>query len=176
MMAQGPRYKVPFRRRREGKTDFHQRLRLLRSGKPRLVVRKTTRQIIAQVIVAGEQGDLTMASATSQDLSGYGYTGPTSNTPAAYLTGYLAAKRALDAGYDEAVLDIGLQASRPGARVYAALKGAVDAGLDVPHSPEVFPEEDRVRGEHIAEYLEDYEDLPENFEETLKNIDKEFEE
>lgn len=175
-MAHGPRYKVPFRRRRMVKTDFHQRLRLLRSRKPRLVVRRTGRQIIAQLIITEITGDKTVVSATSKDLRDFGYEGAPSNTPAAYLIGYLAAKRALEGGFEEAILDIGLRTSRPGARVYAALKGAVDAGLEIPHSPDVFPSEERIRGEHIAEYDEKFEGLPENFDEALAKINEEFEE
>ncbi|EQD30588.1 50S ribosomal protein L18P, partial [mine drainage metagenome] len=37
-MSTGPRYRVAFRRRREGKTDYRARLRLLKSDRPRAVV------------------------------------------------------------------------------------------------------------------------------------------
>ena len=52
-------------------------------------------------------------------------------------------------GHEEAVLDIGLAASTSGNRVFAALKGMVDAGLDIPHGDSVFPDEDRLNGAHI---------------------------
>lgn len=152
-MAHGPRYKVPRRRRREGKTNYYKRYVMVLSGKPRLVVRKTNKYIWVQVIIAKPQGDVTIAAAHSRELvKRYGWLGGTKNTSAAYLTGMLAALRALKAGIDYAVLDIGLHRPVRGSRVFAALKGAVDAGLEVPHSEEILPEEYRIRGEHIAKY------------------------
>jgi len=75
-MATGPRYKVPMRRRREVRTDYHQRLRLLKSGKPRLVARKSNKHTTAQLITPGPQGDETLASAHSSDLAEYGWDAP----------------------------------------------------------------------------------------------------
>ncbi len=154
-MAHGPRYKVPRRRRREGKTNYYKRYVMVLSGKPRFVVRKTNQYIWAQVIIAKPQGDVTVAAAHSRELvKRYGWLGGTKNTPAAYLTGLLAGLRALREGITYAVLDIGLHRPVRGARVFAALKGALDAGLEIPHSEEVLPDEYRIRGEHIAKYAE----------------------
>jgi large subunit ribosomal protein L18 len=77
-------------------------------------------------------------------------------------------------GYGGGILDIGLQASSVGSRVYAALKGIVDSGFDIPCSSEVFPSEERIRGKHIAEYREQSSDLPEQFEATKEKIFAEF--
>ena len=151
-MASGPRYNVPMRRRREGVTDYHQRLRLLKSGRPRLVARTSNRHARAQVVAMGDDGDRTLASAHSGDLADYGWEAPTGNLPAAYLTGFLAGRRALAADVEEAVLDIGLHTATPGAKVFAIQEGAIDAGLDVPHNDDVFPDWERTRGEHIADY------------------------
>lgn len=152
-MAHGPRYKVPKRRRREGKTNYYKRYVMILSGKPRLVVRKTNKYIWVQLIVAKPQGDVTVVAAHSRELAKrYGWMGGTKNTSAAYLTGLLAGLRALKAGYNYAVLDIGLHRPVKGSRVFAAMKGAVDAGLEVPHSEEILPEEYRIRGEHVAKY------------------------
>ncbi len=152
-MAHGPRYKVPRRRRREGKTNYYKRYVMVLSGKPRLVVRKTNKYIWVQLVVAKPQGDVTVAAAHSRELEKrYGWKAGGKNTSAAYLTGLLAALRALRAGYRFAVLDIGLHRPVKGARVFAALKGALDAGLEVPHSEEILPEEYRIRGEHVAKY------------------------
>jgi len=173
-MANGPRYFVPFRRRREGKTDYYQRLKLLASDKPRMVVRRTNRQIIIQLVEATMEGDLTLVAAYSQELESLGYTGAKANTPAAYLTGMLFAKKALAAGYEEAILDIGLHRATPGARVFAALKGAVKGGLDIPFGEKVLPDDDRVRGVHIAEYdSERSANLPEMVDEVADTIMKE---
>ncbi|MCS7131106.1 MAG: 50S ribosomal protein L18 [Hadesarchaea archaeon] len=151
-MAKGPTWRVPFRRRREGKTDYRQRLKLLRSGKPRFVVRISLNHVVAQVVRADPAGDLTLASAHSKELSKFGWKGNTSNTPAAYLVGLLCGYRALRAGVTECVLDIGMHAPTAGAKVFAALMGALDAKLQIPHSEEILVKEERLRGEHIARY------------------------
>lgn len=80
-MATGPRYKVPMRRRREVRTDYHQRLRLLKSGKPRLVARVSNRHVRAQLITPGPDGDETHVAASSEHLSEYGWEAPTGNLP-----------------------------------------------------------------------------------------------
>ncbi|MFA5394878.1 MAG: 50S ribosomal protein L18 [Methanogenium sp.] len=174
-MASGPRYFVPFRRRHQGKTDYYARMRYLLSEKPRMVVRKTNRQTIIQLVEATLEGDLTRVAAYSSELKGFGFTGATGNTPAAYLTGMLFAVRALNAGYDEAILDIGLTRSTPGGKVYGALKGAVDGGLNVPHGESILPSEDRLKGAHIAEYApERAADLVMNVEQAAEAIMKEL--
>lgn len=159
-MARGPRYKVPLRRRREGKTNYKKRLKLLLSRKPRLVVRVTNTRVIAQVVEFGNEGDRVIVGVDSKMLREFGWKGDLNNTPAAYLTGLLAGRMALKKGVSEAVLDIGLHTPTRGSRIFAVLKGAVDAGLEVPHSEEVLPDESRIRGEHIAAY---YEENPEKF-------------
>jgi len=170
-VAEGPRYSVKFRRRREGKTAYRQRLKLLLSQRPRLVIRKSTKYIRAQLVLPGENGDTTVASAVSKELAEYGYKAGTSNTPAAYLTGLLLGCRAKKAGYSNAILDIGLQSASKGARVFAAVKGALDAGLEIPHEAAALPGNERIRGEHIASYSKTKaKDLPREFEETKQKI------
>ncbi len=84
-----------------------------------------------------------------------GYKGSPSNTTAAYLVGMLVGKKALDAGINRAVLDIGLATASSGSRLFAALKGAVDYGLDVPHDPRVFPPVERIRGQQASREVGD---------------------
>ena len=153
-MAKGPTYRVKFRRRREAKTDYRKRLRLLLSRKPRLVARKSLNNIVAQLVAYDEKGDKILVSAHSRELVKMGYKGHCANIPAAYLTGLLLGKKALKEGYDEAVLDLGLQSATKGAAVFAILKGAVDAGMDIPHSEEILPEDERINGSHVKEYAE----------------------
>jgi len=182
-MASGPRYKVPMRRRREGRTDYHQRLRLLKSGKPRLVARTSNRHARAQLVTPGPDGDETHVSAHSGDLAEYGWEAPTGNLPAAYLTGFLVGLRARETGLTEAVLDIGLASPTPGAKVFAIQEGAIDAGLEVPHNESVFADWERTRGEHIAEYAEsqdglyagefDATELPEHFDAMRERLQEE---
>jgi len=164
-LAKGPRYRVKFRRRREGKTNYRKRLKLLLSRKPRLVVRITNSKVIAQLVEYNPEGDRVVAAVDSSMLRSFGWKGDLNNTPAAYLTGLLIAKKALSKGISEAVLDIGLHSPTKGSRVFAVLRGAVEGGMEVPHSPEVFPDDSRIKGEHIASY---YEMSPERFSEYEK--------
>ncbi len=174
-MASGPRYFVPFRRRREGRTNYHARTRLVVADVPRMVVRKTNRHIICQLVTAEMNGDRTFVAANSNELRKFGYEGSLSNTPAAYLTGMLFAVKALNAGHEGAVLDIGLHRASRGARVFAALKGAVEAGLNIPHGESVLPSDERCKGEHIASYApERAETLPVQVETAVDAIMEEL--
>lgn len=150
-MGQGPRFGLGLHRHREGKTDYRQRLKLIKSGKPRAVVRRSNRNTQVQLVLFDPDGDRIEASAGSRELAEHGWTGPGSNCPASYLTGYLAGQRAVEAGLEEAVLDIGESAPSPGSNVFAVLQGLVDAGVEIPHGEEVVPAEERLRGEHIDE-------------------------
>jgi len=152
--ARGPTYHVPFRRRREGKTDYRRRLKLLYGKKHRVVVRKSNKHIRMQLVATDKNGDKTLVAAMSSKLTKYGYDGGKCNCSAAYLTGLLFGKRAKEAGYNDNILDIGLHTPVHGSNVYAALKGALDSGLTIPHDPSVFPAEDRICGKHIATFLQ----------------------
>ncbi len=175
-MATGPRYFVPFRRRKEGRTDYHARMKMVVSDRPRMVVRRSNRHITIQMVTAEMDGDRTLVTAHSGELSKYGFRGSTASTPAAYLTGMLFAVKALNADHESAILDIGLHRATRGARIFAALKGAVAAGLDVPHGEEILPGDDRVKGAHIAAYAPDRAgDLVQNVEQTMDAIMKELE-
>jgi large subunit ribosomal protein L18 len=173
-MATGPRYFVPFRRRREGKTDYYQRTRLIVADVPRMVVRKTNRHIIVQLVTAELDGDRTLVAANSAELEKYGYKGSTSSTPAAYLTGMLFAVKAKKAQQESAILDIGLNRATPGARVFAALKGAIEAGLAIPHGEEILPSDERAKGAHIAAYNKNAGDIVKNVEQVADAIKKEM--
>ncbi len=153
--ARGPTYRVAFRRRREGKTDYRRRLKLLVSRKHRVVVRRSNRYVRMQLIAADKLGDKTLVSAQSSDLKLYGYEDGLGNTPASYLTGLLLGKRAVKAGYGEAILDKGLLMPVHGSSIYVALLGAVDGGLSIPHEQVVFPADERISGNHIASYKND---------------------
>ena len=150
-MSTGPRYKVPFRRRREGRTDYRHRARLLRGGVARAVVRKSNMHMRVQFVDYKADGDAILASAVSTELEELGWTGSGKSTPGAYLTGYLAGKRAKEKGIEKAVLDIGLREPTKGAVVFAAMKGMIDAGIEIPHSDEMLPADDRITGKHMRE-------------------------
>jgi large subunit ribosomal protein L18 len=150
-MARGSTYRVPLRRRREGKTDYQARKALVLSRTPRLVARGTLKNFVAQIVVAKPEGDEVLAAAHSRELKKYGWKAPTGNVPAAYLTGLLCGLKAKAKGVAEAVLDIGLVAPTRGSKVFAALSGVLDAGVDVPHDDKKMVNE-RIEGAHIAEY------------------------
>jgi len=92
------------------------------------------------------------------------------NTPAAYLTGVLIGKRANEKKIKEAVVDLGLYASTKGSRIYAVVKGARDAGLQIAVSEEMLPSEERIAGKHIAAYEDKFKDLPKEFERIKEKI------
>jgi len=156
-------YKTPHRRRAEEKTDYKKRLGLVRSGKIRLVVRKSLDNIIVQFVEYKKDGDVVKASVNSMSLKKIGWNASGGNVPAAYLTGLAAGVLGKKVGVNEAVLDLGLQRSTKGSRLYAALKGVLDAGVSVPHDAKILPDEKRISGEHIAAYVESLKDLPKRF-------------
>lgn len=163
-MAKGPRSRVPFRRRREGKTNYKLRRGLVLSGRSRLVVRVTLRHVIAQIVRARTTDDEVIVSAHSRELTKtYGWRGGLGNVPTAYLTGLLCGYKAILHGVKDAVLDIGLQTPSKSARVFAALKGALDAGLNIPCSEKILPEESRIRGQHISDYAKTLSSNPEAY-------------
>ena len=147
---QGPRYSVKPRRQREGKTNYRKRLKLLRSRKVRIVVRKSLKNMQIQFVEYKEDGDNILVSANSQELTNkYNWKFSTSTTPAAYLTGLLAGKRAKGKGIDECVIDAGRHQPITGSKIFASLKGVVDAGIKCPHNEEKIPSEDRIMGKHL---------------------------
>merc|ERR1719277_2777539 len=167
--------------------------------KYRLIVRLTNTKCICQVAYATIRGDIIVAAATSKDLAKFGIPVGHKNYAAAYATGLLAARRTLKKfGLDEkfkgkeeldgedyhvedeeseqrpfkVILDVGIRRTCVGARMWGALKGAVDGGLHIPHSTKNFPgykpaeekgaeaeydaeaHKDRILGNHVKEYME----------------------
>jgi len=187
--------------------------------KYRFVVRVTNQRVICQVVYATIQGDRCICAADSTELKRYGVPVGLKNYPAAYCTGLLMARRllkkiGLDTMYQgkteelgeeyhveedaserrpfKAALDCGIRRTTTGARMFGALKGAVDGGLHVPHSIKRFPgfmaagdekgaedkyEADvhasRIIGEHIAEYMMELkEESPESYERQFSSYMK----
>ena len=105
-MATGPRYKVPLRRRKEGKTDYHIRYKLLLSKRPRVVVRKSNASTTLQLVVAELEGDKTLLTVHSRELRDFGFSSAVGNLPAAYLTGLLFGKRMLALGAEGGIADM----------------------------------------------------------------------
>jgi len=140
---------VPYRRAREQKTNYKKRLALLLSGKPRLVVRLSNQRAIAQLVSFDVRGDKVIAAADSFSLRKLGWTHSTLNLASIYLTGLLLGKKGLAQGCTEAVVDTGFRHPAKKGRVYALVKGIIDAGIRIPHDPDIFPPADRLQGKHL---------------------------
>ncbi|MHA2181562.1 MAG: 50S ribosomal protein L18 [Promethearchaeota archaeon] len=154
-MGRGPRYRRPFRRRLEGKTDYHKRLKLLKSRKLRVVIRTSNNHMRVQIVQSTLGGDKILVSAFSKELSTkYGWNANTGNIPASYLTGYLAGLRAKNNNIQEAIFDLGMFYKRN--RVLATCKGVIDAGIKIPYNEDFFPDdiEERIKGKQIENYAE----------------------
>jgi len=200
------RFQVKNRRRREGKTDFRARRKMVRQDKNkfnnkkyRLVVRFTNKKVICQIMYATIRGDIIVSQANSSELTKYGVPCGHKNYAAAYCTGLLVARRTLkkfglhetfkgkeeldgedyhveDEENDQrpfkCILDVGLQTTAVGHRMWGALKGAVDGGLHIPHTNKKFPgfkpaeekgqepeydadaHKEKIFGSHVKEYME----------------------
>jgi large subunit ribosomal protein L18 len=143
-----------FRRRREGVTDYRSRKKAITSQRPLLVVRVSNKNVSSQFVRPTVKGDVVLSSSHSRELVKLGWLGSRNSTPACYLLGMLAGRKAVSKGVKEAVLYNGVVPFIKGARVAAFLKGVVDAGVSVPVDEEVFPSEERLSGRAIAQYAE----------------------
>ena len=113
-----------------------------------ITVNITNENTQVQILKPGMTGDKVIASAHSRYLLEKGWKGSRKSVPAAYLTGYLAGKKALGQGAKDAILYTGTRKYTQ--RMAAALKGIIDAGVQVPASKETFPSDDRINGEHLT--------------------------
>lgn len=146
--ATGPLYAVHYKRRRQGKTDYAKRLALLKSRLPRLVIRKTNKNVIVQLVEFTQTGDKVITSATSTEVNEKTKANKC-NTPTAYATGLLAGKRAVEKKVTKAIADLGRQTASKGSLLFAAIKGAIDAGLQVNADLEKLPTQERINGKHL---------------------------
>ena len=155
-MAKGPKYRVAFRRRREGKTNYYRRKQMLMSDQPRAIIRGSLNHMTIQLADAKIKGDEILASAHTSELLQLGWKYHTGNLPSAYLTGFLAGTRALKSKkkIKSAIADFGVLSRPPRARLYAAIKGLIDAGISINCDEKMLPSEQRIKGSHIAEFAE----------------------
>ena len=140
-------FSMPFRRRREGKTNYAKRLAFIKGGQTRMVVRRSSRGFTIQFVNYSEKGDQTVYSMHSSALKEACGFPAKCNTPTAYLAGFYAGKKAMEKGIKSAIADINTTASR-GAVVFAAVKGAIDAGVSIPFGESVIVPE-RLDGSHL---------------------------
>lgn len=147
---------VPFHREKERKTNYLKRLKLLLSKKKRMVLRFSNTKITAQLVEFTPAGDKVLVAVDSFVLKKSGWKFSCKNVPAAYLTGLAFGKKALKERHQEAIFDTGAKAPLHKGKAYAFLKGALDAGLTIPHGAdkEIFPNDESLTGKHIQEDLE----------------------
>ena len=170
-MARGPKYRVPFRRRKEGKTNYHRRLKLIISRRKRLVIRCSNKHTTVQVVDALVQGDKILAQSHSSQLEkNFAWLHNPGNMPSAYLTGYLCGLRTKKSKIQDIILDIGIIVHNE--RIKAAFKGFLDAGIEVPHDEKWFPEslDERVNGSHIENYAKLLKKKPAEFKKKFSKV------
>jgi large subunit ribosomal protein L18 len=145
--------KVPKRRRQEGKTDYAKRMKLLKSDSPRVVFRRTNRYIITEYVTSKEAQDKIVFGINSKELMKHGWpkeaSGSLKSLPAAYLTGFLVGKKIIKDKLKVPIIDFGMNLVLHKSREFAFIKGLVDSGLKIKTEEKAFPEEARIKGEHM---------------------------
>ena len=141
------------RRRKENKTDYLKRLKLLKGEKPRIVLRRTNKFIISEYVVSEEAQDKVVLGFDSRRLNKHGWPkeaqGSLKSTTASYLTGYLTGKTILKQKLENPILDTGMNRVLHKNKIYAFIKGLIDSGIKIECKKEFFPEESRIKGEHL---------------------------
>lgn len=148
--------KIDKKRKRQRKTNYTKRLILLKGKLPRLVVRKTNRYLIAQVIESNDAEDKVLYSTNSKELLKLGWPenkkGSLKSLTAGYLTGLLLGKKAKGLK-KRIILDTGLIPSTKGSRVYAVTKGFSDAGADIKFQEEIIPTKEKIEDKEFKEFF-----------------------
>jgi len=164
-------YVHTLKRIRSDKTNYRKRAALLIGRHSFVTVKVSDQNVATQIIKPTPTGDIVVASSHSRELAKQGWMGAMNNLPACYLTGLALGKKALAKGTKNAVLYIGKDHFT--SRVAACLKGIVDSGVTMPVSEESFPPEERITGQHIADYAEtlkeNQEEYKSRFSAILKN-------
>jgi large subunit ribosomal protein L18 len=145
--------RINYHRKSQGKTDYKKRLTLLKSRSERLVIRRSNKYLIAQIVQYEPDGDKTIVGVSSKELQKFDWKNSCKNIPACYLTGLLLAKKANAKKISSAILDLGLQSPAKGSRLYAVLKGVIDGNISVPCSDKIFPPEERLNGKYLSDKI-----------------------
>ncbi|MFA5061465.1 MAG: 50S ribosomal protein L18 [Candidatus Pacearchaeota archaeon] len=138
------------KRRKEFRTDYVLRKKLLESNTPRIVIRKTNKYFIIQVVESSEAQDRVIMTTISKELLKNGwdekYRGSLKSISAGYLTGLLVAKKLKKGKF---IVDLGIARKIHGSRIYAVVKGLIDGGVDIVANEKIFPSDERLKGEHL---------------------------
>jgi large subunit ribosomal protein L18 len=164
--------RIAKRRRRECKTDYLKRLKLLKGGKPRLVFRKTNKYFIVQYVVSSHAQDTIEMTYSSKVLLKHGWPekaqGSLKSVAAAYLTGIFVGKQIQKAKKATPIIDFGMIKTLHKTKLFGFLKGLMDSGLEVQCGEECFPEESRIKGEHLKNKI-DFEGIKQRIEDSLRS-------
>ena len=159
------------KRRLENKTDYGKRLMFLKSEKPRVVFRKTNKYVVAQYVTSKQTKDHVEIGVNSVQLLKHGWPkefgGSLKSLPASYLVGLLMGKKIIKEKKETPIVDFGMIRSIHKSKIFAFLKGLVDAGVKIKHEEKIFPSEDRIIGKHLKE------DFSKTFEKIKSSIQKE---
>ncbi len=148
--------KIDKRRRREWKTDYSKRMKILKGETPRIIFRRTNRYLISQYAESEEAQDKVVLGFNSKMLLDYGWPknslGSLKSITAAYLLGVLMGKGIK--GKKTPIIDFGMTRNIHKSRAYAFLKGLIDSGVKIKHNEGIFPEENRIKGEHLKNKIQ----------------------
>ncbi len=141
------------KRRKENKTDYLRRIKLLKSESPRIVFRKTNTCLIAQYVISKEAQDIVKIGLNSKKLVEYGWPkesqGSLKSITASYLLGFLMGKKIIKEKLEKPIIDAGMIRSLYKTRLYAFIKGLIDAGIDIKTKEEALPDKERIGGKHL---------------------------
>ena len=161
--------KIAKRRKRERKTNYSKRITLLKSGKPRLVFRKTNKHVISQYITSEDAQDKVIFSINSKELLNHGWPeegkGSLKSLTASYLTGYLVGTKIKKQKLEQPIVDFGMLKIKYKGRIFGFLKGLIDSGLEIECKEEAFPEEGRIKGEQLKNKI-DFDKIKKSIEEA----------
>jgi len=159
------------RRRKENKTDYLKRLKLLKSKMPRIVFRKTNKYIIAQYVTSKQAKDKVEIGLSSKQLIKYGwpkeFQGSLKSIPASYLTGFLIGKKIIKEKRETPIVDFGMIKVLHKTKLFAFLKGLIDAGIKIKYKKDVFPNDEKITGKNLKK------DFSKTFNEIKSKIEKE---
>jgi len=138
------------KRIRQDKTNYRKRAAVILGRHSFVTIKVSDQNVAAQLLKPTKTGDIVLASAHSKELAKHGWKGAFNSLPACYLTGLLLGTKALAKGTSDAVLYIGKDKFTT--RVAACLRGVVEGGVKMPVSEDSLPADERIVGQHIANY------------------------
>jgi|TARA_B100001750_G_C15407495_1_gene545997 large subunit ribosomal protein L18 len=142
-----------FKRRRTGQTDYSKRKSMITSRSTILSIRISNKHSIFQFIEPKIIGDSIRSSSHSKQIIKLGWTGSGKSLHGLYLTGYLAGKKAKSTGLDKAILYIGRREFHSGSKIIYALKGVIDAGIEIPVNNEIFPDDEKFKTDNTEKII-----------------------